>query len=322
MVGMQSNEIGDAKRQYEIEAARQKEEMERQLNEGGSKRGAVAAWQRRKAAIERQIKIQEAKNEIASSDRELAADRLRDAQEEATKSSVFNARITRELAKLSVLEEKTEFKADLEKLKGLVLLNESLKNQESQFKANCKRQLQSLQGEIKKLEGTAPVEDVERLEEIEKMHAEMLAKYNKLRQLLATRNQAIASTSRLIDDVPSRTELIQYERRFVELYEQVAAKLEETRKYFQMYNTLDEKHKFLNKEVTLINSISDNFETAMGSKENKLSFLDQFEKIIGGVKQNLVKQESAAQEKKKQAANLTAQHQLVCARALSEFVAL
>jgi hypothetical protein len=57
----------------------------------------------------------------------------------------------------------------------------------------------------------------------------------------------------------------------------------------------------------------------MGSKENKQSFLDQFEKIISGVKQNLSKQESAAQEKKKQAANLTAQHQLVYAQVLEIF---
>jgi hypothetical protein len=37
----------------------------------------VAAWQRRKAALERQIKIQEAKNETATGDRSNAADRLR-----------------------------------------------------------------------------------------------------------------------------------------------------------------------------------------------------------------------------------------------------
>lgn len=40
-------------------------------------------------------------------------------------------------------------------------------------------------------------------------------------QLLAERNLCIASTSRLIDDVPTRTELIQYERRFAECYDQV-----------------------------------------------------------------------------------------------------
>ena len=36
----------------------------------------------------------------------------------------------------------------------------------------------------------------------------------------------------------SRAELVQYERRFVEVYEQIAANLEETRRYYTKYNTL------------------------------------------------------------------------------------
>jgi hypothetical protein len=49
------------------------------------------------------------------------------------------------------------------------------------------------------------------------------AKYTKLRQVLAESNRTIANSIRVIDDVPSRIELIQYERRFAELYQQVGA---------------------------------------------------------------------------------------------------
>ncbi len=77
-----------------------------------------------------------------------------------------------------------------------------------------------------------------------------MAKYNRLRQMLAETNLEVANTARIIDDVPTRTELIQYERRFDELYLQVAWKLEETRKYFGIYNTLDTKLTFLQKEVS------------------------------------------------------------------------
>jgi hypothetical protein len=48
-----------------------------------------------------------------------------------------------------------------------------------------------------------------------------MAKYNRLRGLLAQTNLELARNIRIIDDVPTRTELIQYERRFVELYQQV-----------------------------------------------------------------------------------------------------
>ena len=50
---------------------------------------------------------------------------------------------------------------------------------------------------------------------------QILSKYNKLRQLLAEANLEVAHAVRTIDEVPTRTELIQYERRFVELYQQV-----------------------------------------------------------------------------------------------------
>ena len=87
------------------------------------------------------------------------------------------------------------------------------------------------------------------MREIEEMHTKVSAKYDKLRQLLAERNLEVARSIRIIDDVPSRTELIQYERRFVELYQQVSWKFEENRKYYDLYNTLDEQRNFLQKEV-------------------------------------------------------------------------
>ena len=38
----------------------------------------------------------------------------------------------------------------------------------------------------------------------------------------------------------------------MELYEEVAAKLDETRRYYNTYNTLEEKHKFMTKESALL----------------------------------------------------------------------
>ena len=40
---------------------------------------------------------------------------------------------------------------------------------------------------------------------------------------------------------------MQYERRFRELYQQVASKLEETKKFYSLFNTLEEKKGFLSK---------------------------------------------------------------------------
>jgi len=48
-----------------------------------------------------------------------------------------------------------------------------------------------------------------------------LDKMSKLRQLAAKKNRDIAYVERKIDEVPSRAELTQYQRQFVELFEQV-----------------------------------------------------------------------------------------------------
>jgi len=45
-------------------------------------------------------------------------------------------------------------------------------------------------------------------------------KLQKIRLLLARKNREIALLQRKIDEVPSRTELTQYQRRFIELYNQ------------------------------------------------------------------------------------------------------
>ncbi len=63
----------------------------------------------------------------------------------------------------------------------------------------------------------------------------------------------------------------------------MAWKLEETRKYYDMYNTLDTTLNFLQKEVKLLNSISENFHEAMKSNQSKVEFSKQFESIVQGV---------------------------------------
>ena len=70
---------------------------------------------------------------------------------------------------------------------------------------------------------------------------------------------------------------------FILFVSQVAWKLEETRKYYDMYNTLDSTLSFLQKEVKLLNSISENFHEAMRSSQSKAEFSKQFELIVKGV---------------------------------------
>jgi len=75
------------------------------------------------------------------------------------------------------------------------------------------------------------------------------------RGVVAAKTREMSKLARLIDEVPTRAELLQYERRFLELFDQVAEKLDETRNYFAVYNTLKKKAEFLGKEEGLIDSM-------------------------------------------------------------------
>ena len=158
---------------------------------------------------------------------------------------------------------------------------------------------------IKNLDETesSTKESEARMKEIDGMHTKIENKWSKVRQLLAQRNLEVAATSRMIDDVPTRTEMIQYERRFVELYQQVELKLEETRRYYAMYNTLDMTREFLGKEVKLIDSITNSFEEAMQTAGSQEEFAAQFGSILKGVESTFEKQQKTLKKKQDEVAS-------------------
>ncbi|CAG2108892.1 unnamed protein product [Medioppia subpectinata] len=104
--------------------------------------------------------------------------------------------------------------------------------------------------------------------------------------------QILLNRLRKFDDIPTRAELSQYQKRFIELYNQVAAKHNETKKFYTLYNTLDDERMYLEKELTLIGSILDNFYQAQNSNNVKEEYLLQFEQIVENIKQTKLKVEN------------------------------
>jgi hypothetical protein len=266
--------------------------LEATRNAAGGVSGAnLAAAKRRKEALDKQIAS--AEEALAAAQREYAAVMalLESSQSSADDVNAYNAKLRKMIARLVELEGKSEHAEKLAMLKNLIEMSESLKKQEVDFKANCRDSMKKLNDQLDAIKNGSflSAEEEARLAGIESMHASVEEKYNKGRTMLAKRNLEIAKMIRLLDDVPTRTELMQYERRFAELYEEVAAKLEENRKYVNMYNSLDQRREFLVKQVALMDSINEQFEGAMSSSKSKASFLAQFEKIVGGMANNLDK---------------------------------
>lgn len=163
----------------------------------------------------------------------------------------------------------------LEEVQELVLQNEKLKQQEIDFKDNCKKELVQLQSKIKYVqfseyfetfvivefvsrsaEEVTPDED---LVEFTKELAQEEEKLKNVRLQLAKKNRATVALQRQLDDIPDRTELAQYQKRFLELHNQVTAKLKETKQYYDLYNSLNDTKLYMEKEITLLSSIYDNY---------------------------------------------------------------
>ncbi|XP_054642895.1 coiled-coil domain-containing protein 93 [Dunckerocampus dactyliophorus] len=209
-------------------------------------------------------------------------------------------RLKNELMTLEDMESQAD-SSMLEKLRGLVTMNENLKVQEQEFRTHCRDEMTLLQRTIEELRtasGQDTEEEKERNQLIHKQYNTDREKLQKIRLLMARRNREIVILQRKIDEVPSRAELTQYQKRFVELYSQVSATHKETKQFFTLYNTLDDKKVYLEKEVHLLNSIHDNFQQAMSSSSDKEQFLRQMEQIVEGIKQSRIKMEKKKQENK------------------------
>uniref|UniRef100_A0A4W6E104 Coiled-coil domain-containing protein 93 n=1 Tax=Lates calcarifer TaxID=8187 RepID=A0A4W6E104_LATCA len=209
-------------------------------------------------------------------------------------------KLDKELKSLEEMEEQAD-SGLLEKLRALVTMNENLKRQEQEFRTHCREEMVRLQQNIEELKmasGQDTEEERERNQLIDKQYNTDREKLQKIRLLMARRNREIAILQRKIDEVPSRAELTQYQKRFIELYSQVSATHKETKQFFTLYNTLDDKKVYLEKEVNLLNSIHDNFQQAMSSAAAKEQFLRQMEQIVEGIKQSRIKMEKKKQENK------------------------
>ncbi|GBG29747.1 Coiled-coil domain-containing protein 93 [Hondaea fermentalgiana] len=99
-----------------------------------------------------------------------------------------------------------------------------------------------------------------------------------------TRLTAAAEKSRKADAVPTRAELIQYERRMFELYEELANKLEENRRHVTTYNTLETIYELLEKECSLLASVHESFQASLASPQSKNDFIEKFKHVIHGLR--------------------------------------
>uniref|UniRef100_A0A034V053 Coiled-coil domain-containing protein 93 n=1 Tax=Bactrocera dorsalis TaxID=27457 RepID=A0A034V053_BACDO len=177
-----------------------------------------------------------------------------------------------------------EAKADPElvtKVHDMLKQHDQLKKEEAEFKEFCRQDLANLQKEIDELEAF----NAQTPEEQEAAISKEKAQIQELKLQIAKKNRSIVVMQRRLDAIPDRTELTQYQRRFHELHNEMSAKHIETKQYYTLFNTLNDKKRYLEKELSLLNSICEAYNEGMTSVQGREEFIKQFEAIVTGVKQ-------------------------------------
>ena len=213
----------------------------------------------------------------AAAAREVAAGVAAGVEAELAQQGVQRGATAAEEAELRLQAEQAP-QGELAALQRLVERSTSLKLQQTDFKKQCKAQLQQLQQQRKAQLDDLAEEGAEggdsqlaKVRRVERLFEAESSKADQMRRLLGQKGRQIASLQRQMDEIPTRAELMQYERRFRELYQQLASKSEETKRYYDQYNILGEKQGYLTKEASLINSIHDNFLKVSGGAPPRTS---------------------------------------------------
>ncbi|KAI5628027.1 coiled-coil domain-containing protein 93 isoform X1 [Silurus asotus] len=293
IVGLQSEEI----KQIAFEYA---EKAERSAEDRTERYGPVQQHRRMVTSLNKQIQQKTKELEEMQTKQQDMRTACEEAKSKLSEATELCEQLKKELSSLAAVEAQAD-SGLLEKLRALVAMNENLKQQEQSFRTHCREEMTRLQQSIEDLKiefGDEADDQKERSQLIDQQYNTDREKLQKIRLLMARRNREIAILQRKIDEVPSRAELTQYQKRFIELYSQVSATHKETKQFFTLYNTLDDKKVYLEKEVNLLNSIHDNFQQAMASSGAKEQFLRQMEQIVEGIKQNRIKMEKKKQENK------------------------
>lgn len=193
------------------------------------------------------------------------------------------------LKELEAIENATENKQLLADLKRYVVLNESLKKDELAFKQSCKEQYGVYRKQIDDLLSLLNDDTnfTTNCRELEEQIAKDQAKLQRIKDVLYQRHLELLTIYHKIDEIPTRGELLQFEKRFSELYQITATKLIETRSYFTLYNTLQTTYSYLQQELTLLESILNNFENGMKTEKTQKDMQGQIKNILAVMNENI-----------------------------------
>ena len=245
--------------------------------EYGQARDLISAIDRMKVQRSELARNLEAERDALSN----ADSRFREVKAEVKSLKLALKQVQSEAASLSQLDQK-----DLETMRELQTLmnkNESLKKKETEYKTKCNVQRsrlmernQSLRDQI--LEN--PPDEGTKEKEI----AELQLILSSLKTELASKSGKVSELEGKLDNVPSSYEMQQYQKRFLELDNELAAEFSATQRYITMYNTLLDQKSFTETSIGLLESVMDALPDPKYSSSNvKAQFVDKMTRLLQDV---------------------------------------
>lgn len=154
------------------------------------------------------------------------------------------------VAKLASIQSSPDWNDATNNLSKLVALNDRLKSQEKDFKASCRKSREKFE----RLLGSTS-SGSEALDAAREGLARAKSRLEEINKELGKEARVQAQASRTRDMKPSRAELDQYEKRYLELYAQMGRKTDENKRLVHHYNGLQRKLTLVKQETNLLESM-------------------------------------------------------------------
>lgn len=181
-------------------------------SEKNSPVGTLLVLDRKIASVQKSI---DGKKELLMERREVYESLLKEKEELALELR----NVESELERIEKTIEQSNHQKESTEMLRLIKLYEKLKEEHSSFKSDCKKKVEDMEREIEALKGKL---NNDRLEKMQKMLDTELDKLSSLREVLAKEQQEVYLLERQLEEIPSDAELLQYEKRFIELHELVS----------------------------------------------------------------------------------------------------
>ncbi|KAL0216362.1 hypothetical protein P9112_008546 [Eukaryota sp. TZLM1-RC] len=183
---------------------------------------------------------------------------------------------------------KTERGDDIDLLNSLLDELEAVSTEYLELKANSKQNVAELKEEIAKLKEneSGNQEIVEKITNLTDVVKREQAKVDKLSSMKQDLSKNIEILKRKEDEFPIRPELVQFERRFSELFEALAVLLDESRRYYDRYNALVDQKQVFERELSLMRNLKSQTTSLSKDKSFREATMDKLATLSGNLNEH------------------------------------